>query len=71
MLPGRMLVPLRTSEAPQSPVCPSPVGAVLTFAFGTCDELTSPVRQNFTTNRPRRRCLPDEHGLVALGQTER
>jgi len=35
--------------------------------FGTREELTSPGRQNFTTNSPRRRCLSDEHGLVALG----
>ena len=30
--------------------------------------MTSPARQNFSTNRPRLRCLSDEHGLVALGQ---
>jgi len=33
--------------------------------------LTSPARQNFTTNRPRLRCLSDEHGLVALGLAAR
>ena len=31
------------------------------------EELTRPARQNFSTNRPRRRCLSDEHGLLALG----
>jgi len=35
--------------------------------FGTREELTRPTRQNFSTNRPRLRCLSDEHGLVALG----
>ena len=39
--------------------------------FGTGEELTSPARPNFTTNRPRRRCLSDEHGLVALGLAAR
>ena len=39
--------------------------------FGTREELTSPTRRNFTTNRPRLRCLSDEHGLVALGLAAR
>ena len=39
--------------------------------FGPREELTSPARQNFTTNRPRLRCLSDEHGLVALGLAAR
>ncbi|GEM_PF-3405928 len=41
------------------------------FSFGTREELTSPARRNFTTNRPRLRCLSDEHGLVALGLAAR
>ena len=39
--------------------------------FGPREELTSPARQNVTTNRPRRRYLADEHGLVALGLAAR
>ena len=39
--------------------------------FGTREESTGPARQNFTANRPRRRCLSDEHGLVALGLAAR
>ena len=39
--------------------------------FGTREQLTSLARQNFTTNRPRRRCLSDGHGLVALGLAAR
>ena len=34
-------------------------------------KVTSPARPNFSTNRPRRRCLSDEHGLVALGLAAR
>ena len=39
--------------------------------FGTREELTTPTRQKLTTNRPRVRCLSDEHGLVALGLAAR
>ena len=39
--------------------------------FSTREELTRPARQNFSTNRPRRRCLCDEDGLVALGLAAR
>ena len=39
--------------------------------FGTREELTIPARQKLTTNRPRVRCLSDEHGLVALGLAAR
>ena len=39
--------------------------------FGTREELTTPARQKLTTNRPRVRCLSDEHGLVALGLAAR
>ena len=55
------LVPVRAVGAP--PELPSP--------FGTREKLTSPARQNFSTNRPRLRCLSDEHGLVALGLAAR
>jgi hypothetical protein len=43
----------------------------LSGVLGTREELTSPTRQNFTANRPRRRCPSDEHGLVALGLAAR
>ena len=33
--------------------------------------MTSPARQNFSTNRPRLRCLSDEHVIVALGLAAR
>ena len=39
--------------------------------FGTREELSTPARQKLTTNRPRVRCLSDEHGLVALGLAAR
>ena len=42
-----------------------------THAFGTREAWTSPARQNFTTDRPRLRCLSDEHGRVALGLAAR
>ena len=41
------------------------------YRFGTREELTTPARQKLTTNRPRVRCLSDEHGLVALGLAAR
>ena len=40
-------------------------------SFGTREELTTPARQKLTTNRPRVRCLSDEHGLVAPGLAAR
>ena len=47
------------------------LSAVEPNRFGTCEELPSPTRQNFSTNRPRLRCLSDGHGLVALGLAAR
>ena len=46
-------------------------GGQLSMPFGTREELTTPARQKLTTNRPRVRCLSDEHGLVALGLAAR
>ena len=45
--------------------------AIVALSFGTREELTTPARQKLTTNRPRVRCLSDEHGLVALGLAAR
>ncbi len=46
-------------------------GGKFSKPFGTREELTSPARRNFTTNRPRMRCLSHKHGLVALGLAAR
>ena len=48
-----------------------PIPQEQALCFGTREELTTPARQKLTTNRPRVRCLSDEHGLVALGLAAR
>ncbi len=64
--------PSGCTDAPSRGQLSSPLDpAKTTCTFGTREELTSPARQNVSTNRPRRRCLSDEHGLVALGLAAR